>query len=217
MKNTKKKIFFYSDPHYGHDNVIGFCKNRKYNTIEEMNEDYIKKYNQMVPEDGVVFWLGDCFFKTSKDNAKNIMDQLNGTKVLIRGNHDWGVNAMYKLGFSAVVEYAEMYISGLPVKLKHFPSKYTSSKIKNWLKFNKLTRWLSRVLPVKPIYIPRYFNRFPEQDGKWLLHGHTHSTDKVDYKHKMIHVGVDAWGGRPVPFSSIESIINRTITQKKKD
>ncbi len=34
-------IFYISDTHFGHKNVIGFC-NRPYDSIEEMNEELIE-------------------------------------------------------------------------------------------------------------------------------------------------------------------------------
>ena len=42
--------------------------------------------------------------------------------------------------------------------------------------------------------------------GRFLLHGHTHSTNK--YKDRMIHVGVDAWKYKPVASHEIGNLIS---------
>ena len=47
----------------------------------------------------------------------------------------------------------------------------------------------------------------PDNDGLWLLHGHTHQKDKV--RDKQIHVGVDSWDGYPVSQDTISKIIQK--------
>lgn len=52
-----------------------------------MNETLIKNWNEKVPEDGIVFILGD--FCLGKFPAwESIANRLNGKKYLIKGNHD---------------------------------------------------------------------------------------------------------------------------------
>ncbi len=198
MKALSKldKIFFYSDPHYGHTNVLKFCP-RGYDNINQMHKDYIKLYNKTIPKDGVCIWVGDCFF-FGKEKSREIMQQLNGTKVLVRGNHDNKHAYMYSLGFDFVVDYLELHIAGQSVKVKHYPPKYTNNRLIQWFKFN--------ILKHKK---PRYFDRYPSKDGRWLIHGHTHSDEKVNAKHKSIHVGVDAWSGTPVSLRQIEKILQK--------
>lgn len=81
------KIFFTSDLHIGHANIIKYC-NRPYADVQEMSEQILKSWNGTVPEDADVFILGDVFFRISKYNQKLFMDKLNGRKHLILGNHD---------------------------------------------------------------------------------------------------------------------------------
>ncbi len=84
------KEFIYSDPHFGHANICKFTnydgsKVRPWDDVAEMDKDMIRMYNETVPVDGKVYWLGDCVI-----NKKFLptLALLNGDKVLIKGNHD---------------------------------------------------------------------------------------------------------------------------------
>lgn len=80
------KLYFTSDTHFGHKNVIQYS-NRPYDSVELMNEEFIARWNSVVPIDGVVFHLGDFSFLNASD-AKKIVERLNGKIILIKGNHD---------------------------------------------------------------------------------------------------------------------------------
>lgn len=80
------KVFFTSDLHIGHKNIIKYC-NRPFSSIEEMNQTIINNWNRVIPGDGIVFVLGDCVFG-GREKWKEFFSQLNGKKYLIRGNHD---------------------------------------------------------------------------------------------------------------------------------
>lgn len=80
-------IYYISDTHFSHENIIKIC-NRPYSSVEEMNNDLIYKWNNKVKPDDIVYFLGDFAHKSSLDEAFNIMKQLNGKKYYIRGNHD---------------------------------------------------------------------------------------------------------------------------------
>ena len=47
--------------------------------------------------------------------------------------------------------------------------------------------------------------RLPDLGG-WLVHGHTHSSLKADGL-RSVHVGLDAWGLRPVSEGEIAALI----------
>ena len=51
-------IFFTSDSHFGHENIIRFCK-RPFNSVREMNEELIHRWNSKVRPNDIVFHLGD--------------------------------------------------------------------------------------------------------------------------------------------------------------
>ena len=82
------KVFFTSDHHFGHTNIIRFC-NRPWPTISEHNRALIANWNAIVPEDGIVFHLGDFSYKGGGFPAMWwIKGQLHGRIILVRGNHD---------------------------------------------------------------------------------------------------------------------------------
>ena len=62
------KVFFTSDTHFGHQNIIRFC-NRPWATIAEHDQALIDNWNAIVPEDAVVFHLGDFSYKGGGSKA----------------------------------------------------------------------------------------------------------------------------------------------------
>ena len=79
-------LFFFSDPHFGHTNIIKF-QNRPFRTVTEMDEKIILNWNTVVNHDDHVFLLGDISVH-DLDKTKSMLDRLNGKISLIMGNHD---------------------------------------------------------------------------------------------------------------------------------
>jgi len=77
------KIWFTSDTHFGHKNIIKYC-NRPFSNVEEMNETFIANWNQVVSEKDTVYHLGDF----SMGNPIQYLKRLKGRIHLVRGNHD---------------------------------------------------------------------------------------------------------------------------------
>lgn len=103
MRTETRKIFIYSDPHFGHKNVIKYA-NRPFSSINEMNSQLIKNFNKVVGHDDVVYILGDFSFLNTISTAE-ILKSLNGYKFLIKGNHDRKTNTAYKkMGFTEVYD-----------------------------------------------------------------------------------------------------------------
>lgn len=95
-------IYFIADTHFNHANIIKYC-NRPFDNINEMNEYIIKKWNSVVKNVDTVYHLGDVGFGSLQE-VKGLVQRLNGTKILLRGNHDFkiGVNTWKEIGFSQV-------------------------------------------------------------------------------------------------------------------
>ena len=117
------KIFFTSDTHFYHANILKFCSGtRKYNNIEEHNESLIAIWNERVKPNDVVYHLGDVAF-ANVNNTLNILNRLQGNINLIIGNHDKKLvkNAEFRKKFSSISHYQELKINGYNVVLFHFP------------------------------------------------------------------------------------------------
>ncbi len=82
-----EKVFFTSDTHFSHENIITYCK-RPFASVEEMNEHLITNWNKVIPKDGIVFHLGDVAMGNYKNTKEPVLARLNGTIHLIVGNHD---------------------------------------------------------------------------------------------------------------------------------
>lgn len=118
-------IWVTSDSHFFHGSIIKYC-NRPWNSgkdsdgniivtqndIDEMNEEMIRRWNSVVPNDGIVYHLGD-FALGDRNKIKEILPRLNGKINLIMGNHDTkSVDFYYECGFNRVYDH--------PILLKDF-------------------------------------------------------------------------------------------------
>ncbi len=199
----RKPTFFISDLHIGHKNSIEFDK-RPFKDIHHMSRVIVNNYNSIVPEDGICYFLGDIGL-TNSDELKKVISQLNSsTKVLILGNHDKGVNAMYNLGFDVVLHGAKLVIAGEIVTMSHCPllgvwredttDMKNSVPGENWHGENRNEQF-----------------SFPEHSG-FHIHGHIHSgpaNKKLRIDNRQMDVGCPANGYKPVSISEIESWIAR--------
>lgn len=86
LRLSSEDLWFTSDTHFGCENVIRFC-GRPFESAQEMDEELIQRWNETVPEDGIVFHLGD-FCQGSQKRWNSILARLHGHKYLILGNHD---------------------------------------------------------------------------------------------------------------------------------
>lgn len=201
--SNRKSIFFTSDTHYFHENCIKF-DNRPFRDLAHMHRSLIKRYNSVVPESGVCYFLGDVGMGPS-DEMKELISQLNGTKVLVLGNHDKGHNSMYNLGFDVVVNAIDLYIAGERVTMTHCPLRGLYREDVTGMKGAKDgENWHGESKQ----------HRFSiENQGQYHIHGHIHSPNggkSQKILEKQIDIGVVANNYTPVSISVIESWIARS-------
>lgn len=85
-------IFFISDHHFHHKNILTFKTQddlplREFSDVDHMNEIMIQRHNEVVKPNDKVYFLGDvCMSRNAK--GLEILSRLNGEKVLVKGNHD---------------------------------------------------------------------------------------------------------------------------------
>jgi calcineurin-like phosphoesterase family protein len=104
-----KTIWFASDHHLGHANIIKFC-NRPFATTDEMDECLIKNHNELVHPDDDVYFNGDFAFPSySGEKLLKTINRFHGNKHLILGNHDHPTDWHWR-GFKWIKDYYELKI-----------------------------------------------------------------------------------------------------------
>lgn len=91
-------IYFISDFHFNHKNIIQYS-NRPFEDLEIMENELINNYNSIVTNEDIVYFLGDFSMgKHFKSNDGRILKELNGTKYMILGNHDFNFKTINDIG-----------------------------------------------------------------------------------------------------------------------
>lgn len=122
MENTK--IWVTSDWHFCHEREFLFGP-RGFKSADEANEEVIRRHNEVVGENDIVYFLGDAMLN---DNEKGIecIKRLKGRIVMLRGNHDTDARMKLYKECPNVVE-AEAWSKMIKYKghqfyLSHFPT-----------------------------------------------------------------------------------------------
>lgn len=109
-------IWFTSDEHYGHDNIIKFC-NRPFADTSHMRETLIDNHNSLVKKDDFIYHLGDMFWNSLTDQeCFDILARLNGRHYYILGNHEKAMsrNKALRESFVWVRDVENLQFSGYP-------------------------------------------------------------------------------------------------------
>jgi len=190
-----KNVFFISDLHINHKNVILFDNRPFYNNgvpdLEAMSQTIIGNWNQTVNDNDIVFILGDLFFG-SVNNGKKFIDKLRGHIHFIMGNHD---------DYKDIKQYSRFISVNDLVDLTIFD------------KNNGLNEHF--VLCHYPILS---WNR--KHHKSIHLHGHTHmglSNGEFHKNNRIFDVGCNGWNYTPVSYKEIIKLrdkIDYLITTK---
>jgi len=187
-------IFFTSDTHLGHANIIKYC-DRPFRDTDHMDEVIIQRWNETVSPEDTVFHLGDIALGPIDKSLPKVA-RLNGYKIAVLGNHDRPFMRMFK---SDELDWWDRYREVFQ-EVWHWNSKtpgFEQSVLLNGQEF-RVSHF-----PYTGDHTPedRHADHRPVDDGLPLIHGHTHTTDRLTLSSKgtpQIHVGQDAWSFRPV-------------------
>lgn len=180
-------VFFTSDLHFGHENVLQF-DNRPFASVEEMDEELIRRWNAKVGKGDLVYVLGDLIWKTRNEDAADIIKRLNGQVFLVKGNHDKFLhNAKAKNALAGLEKYHSINVT---------------------LKDGSVRRCILSHFFI-PLYDGHRYNAIH-------LHGHSHNTDEhfqelemIEYLRSKGHnpqifnVGCMHWNYEPVTLDEI--------------
>lgn len=184
--------WFTADLHFGHANIIRYC-DRAFVDAAAMNRALVDNWNAVVAENDTVWVLGDFALGNITDTLP-IASDLNGDKILLAGNHDrcWAGHGHRSVGwteryldagFTEVLhDTTTIRIAGCSVLACHFPYRGDSHDH------------------------DRFTEHRPDDQGAWLLHGHVH--ERWAQNGRMINVGVDVTGFRPISEASIATLID---------
>lgn len=113
-------VWFTSDQHYGHANIIPYCK-RPFRDVEHMEAEMVRRFAAVVKPDDTVYFLGDFSFT----NPLPVLQQLPGKKYLILGNHDWDERRRKQLGksgaFGWIKDVELIEVEDQELWLSHYP------------------------------------------------------------------------------------------------
>lgn len=189
-------IWFTSDLHLGHRNVLRFC-DRPFKDEKEMGVGLIENWNNTVCKNDIVFVLGDTFWFNNSHSIKKVLSKLKGKTIyMIPGNHD-DFNHYYRVDDPRIILCPDVVVLWL--------QEYNSiKKYEIWLSHYPMMTWPHRT------------------NGVWQLFGHIHSnefkTEGVDQDlplHWNQHdVGCDYWGYRPVSFEMLKQLFNERYANR---
>lgn len=191
MNYEKQNIYFCSDFHLSHRNVLKF-DNRPYSTVEEMHVDLIKKWNSVIKDDDIIYYLGDL--SMGNKNVTNwFINSLNGKIHFILGNHDKMKDIIKFNRWEHVYEY------GTEINVK-------DDDIKN-----------ARGIGYQRIIMSHYpilsWNK--SHYGSWHIHGHCHGSLMKEfpeyYERKVIDVGCNVIGYKPLSYTETKIIMSNKI------
>ncbi len=172
------KLFFTSDHHFGHANIINLC-NRPFKDVNEMNTVLIQRWNDKINPEDEVYHLGDFGMTKDTEHIANILDQLNGTIYLITGNHE-GAALSNRKKFRWIKDYYEL--------------KVKDTDCKNGVQRIILFHYAMRVWR-------------GDYRGTWQLYGHSHGNlpDKEDLL--AFDIGVDCHDFYPLSYDEVKAIM----------
>jgi calcineurin-like phosphoesterase family protein len=130
------KKFYISDYHFYHQLALDRSRSTEFNSIEDMNNQLIKRHNNKVGMNDDVYILGDVIV-CSKDNLEeyllNTVAKLNGHLHLIVGNHDnkFINNKIFRSYFESINDTLYLNYSKYKVVLFHYPILFWYKKQKS--------------------------------------------------------------------------------------
>lgn len=178
-------VFYHSDWHFNHDFV---ARTRHFPSAVEHDADLIANINKTVTKRDHLWVMGDIGMGSLTKVLEKV-DQLNGVKHLVLGNHDTG-HPMHARSHSSQKRYLEVFDSvsvaemhefaGQKVMLSHFP--YSGDH----MEVDRYDEWRLR------------------DYGRWLICGHVHQAWAL--RDRQINVGVD-WFPSPISRQAVASRI----------
>lgn len=190
-------VLFTSDLHLGHRTVSEI---RGFDSIEEHDRVVLGNISKVVRPGDTLWILGDVAMGGWKETIVPFMELVSTNRInthVVLGNHDrpapnnsnghaYVTEFATRGGFASVSTVAKISVEGRSLLMSHYPYDGDHTEEER-------------------------YDQFRLRDlGTTLLHGHTHSDQRVSRSSNgtlQIHVGLDAWGLKPVPLHQIKTIM----------
>lgn len=193
----KYKVFFTSDTHFNHKNILKLGKGRPFETIEEHNQALIDNWNSVINPCDLVFHLGDVAFSYDPKEVAELLKKLKGNKNIIQGNHDRTKILAHSLNENVIQSIRSYH---------EYKYEADDGKIYTFV----MMHW--------PILEPNHIfkNKDKEDISVIGLYGHVHDINDYEPIYKelgfpCVHVGVDTseriMGTKPYTPIDAEDII----------
>jgi len=155
-----------------------------------MNQGMIDNWNKLVSKDDLVYHLGD--FSMHERSVKHYLDQLNGVKVLIRGNHDENsiLNQFDCYAHNMIIEHDGQFI-----ELVHDPA-HLSGKTEYAFCGHVHEKWL-----------------FMKKGQEMIDYHRGNMVSFGGAKTNILNVGVDVHNMMPIEFSTAFDMLKQKITE----
>lgn len=151
------RVFFISDLHFGHKRILEFAGPlRDGDDVTEHDHILVTRWNATVHKRDLVYVCGDVCMHDNLD----IIDELNGRKILIRGNHDNFKIGEYLKHFEdvqGICKYKGFWVSHAPIHPAELRGK---SNIHGHVHGNSIRNAYHEI-------DPRYINVCCEATGGW--------------------------------------------------
>lgn len=178
-----QKIFFTSDLHFGHRNVISFC-NRPFINEKDMGSKLIENWNSVVGENDIIFVLGDTFWFNDSRAIKKVLNSLNGEIYILPGNHD-DFSSYHRVNNPKIHLCEDIAV----LWLESEDNRWSKKIIEIWMSHYPMMTWPHR------------------EKGAYQCFGHIHSKiggrngdmdQDLPLHWNQVDVGCDFWDYKPV-------------------
>lgn len=187
MKLKSENLFFTSDTHFFHENIIEYI-GRPFTSLEEMHETIILNWNTFVKKDSDVFHLGDFMMSENVNKLQSILSRLNGNIHLIYGNHDYQNHLNRNIAkqlFKSVHDYLDITV---------LDKEMEGGRQRVFMCHYPMNCWAA------------------SHRGSWNLFGHIHTHPYLynpKYNCNSLDVGVDAHNYTPLHYDQVKSLITK--------
>lgn len=177
-------IWFTSDTHFFHNKDFVYAE-RGFESVEEMNEEIIRKHNEVVKPEDRVYILGDCGLSATPEEILSCLSRLNGEKILIVGNHDTDARI----------------------------SAFTASNVFHFIGMGD--RFNYKKIQFVLSHYPTLTANFEDPKPIWNIHGHLHSPQHFhDSLPHCFQVSMESNNHYPISIDEVVNLIKKFNNEK---